>query len=42
MIVKLCKKCGGAKWKVISFKPITYKKCNKCGGRGGRTQKEDV
>lgn len=36
MIVKRCKKCGGAKWKLVTVKPIAFKVCNKCQGRGGR------
>jgi hypothetical protein len=39
MIVKLCKKCRGAKWKLVSVKPITFKPCNKCQGRGGKCAK---
>lgn len=35
-IVKRCSKCGGAKWKLASAKPITFVCCNKCQGRGGR------
>ena len=36
-IVKLCKKCGGSGNKLVSAKPIAFKPCNKCQGRGGRT-----
>lgn len=39
MIIKLCKKCHGAKWKVKSSKPLTFIRCNKCQGRGGPCQK---
>lgn len=40
MIVKLCKKCGGAGKKLVSAKPMTFCRCNKCGGNGGRSAKK--
>lgn len=37
VVVKLCKKCFGSKWRLSSVGPIRFKRCNKCQGRGGRT-----
>lgn len=41
-IVKVCPKCGGAKWKLVSVKPIQFKPCSKCQGRGGKMQKGEA
>lgn len=35
-VVKLCKKCGGAGFKVKTANPLRFKICTKCNGRGGR------
>lgn len=42
MIVKLCKKCRGSKWKLASVKPMKFVRCNKCQGRGGRCVKTEA
>ncbi len=37
-IVKICRKCAGTGFRIASVQPLKFKPCNKCCGRGGRTE----
>ncbi len=41
-IIKICRKCGGAGWRLVAVKPISFRPCSKCGGRKGRIARKEA
>ena len=35
-VIKICRACRGAGWRMVSVKPIAFKACSKCKGNRGR------